>query len=261
MRLVDMSLVQSSADFDAGGASHPVHELIYVLTPGYSVTVGGKTFDASPGDVFIYPARTPHRPEVRRDLTVRIYVVQWREAGHSSRSSHPLRSSRLKRVYPLHVRDQAGRLLASLTWMWEAYPPRAAGDRRLLHSLLVAILEEVKRLAARPAMTLAERVTHYMRQDMARPLALKELAAAERVSVYHLIRAFRRETGETPGRRLQRMRVERAVNLLTSTSEPLKTIARAVGYSSAAHMGHLVRRLTGRTPGDFRRSHSLRAGR
>ncbi len=42
-----------------------------------------------------------------------------------------------------------------------------------------------------------------------------------------LIRRFRDETGETPIKRLQRLRVQRAAALLRGTREPFKVVARA----------------------------------
>jgi hypothetical protein len=63
-----------------------------------------------------------------------------------------------------------------------------------------------------------------------------------------------RETGETPGQYLQKLRVQRALSLLTTTADPLKTIAQAVGFASPTHLAGLIRRATGRRPGSFRQS-------
>jgi transcriptional regulator GlxA family with amidase domain len=39
---------------------------------------------------------------------------------------------------------------------------------------------------------------------------------------------------------------------LTTTTDPLKTVARAVGFSSPTHLAALIRRATGRRAGSFR---------
>ena len=106
-------------------------------------------------------------------------------------------------------------------------------------------------------MSLAERVVHYFEQHLHEPVTLDEVASAMGISIPLLIRQFRRETGETPIKRLQRLRVQQAVALLRGTREPLKVVASRVGISSLAHLTLLLKRHAGRTPGEFRRGQDV----
>ena len=70
-------------------------------------------------------------------------------------------------------------------------------------------------------------------------------------------RRFRAATGETTVSYVQRIRVERAKRALETDSVPIEEISWAVGYEDAASFRRLFKRLTGLTPGDYRRRFRL----
>lgn len=71
-----------------------------------------------------------------------------------------------------------------------------------------------------------------MRERLADPLTLADIAAEAHLSVYHFIRVFREVTGETPHRYLTRLRIEQAQQLLTSTAFTIEQVAERCGFSS-----------------------------
>lgn len=239
-RLLNIEMVQTSGDLQTLDAAHDAHEFVYLLTPGYRVRIGGEVHGGLPGDMFLYPRRRAHKPLLKCDLNTRFICVQWQEEGDPFER------------YPTLVHDARGRVLLLLQWLWEVFPACSAVDRRLVTALWTAARVEYRRLALSTPVSFADRVRHYMARDLHRPLTLLELARSEGVSIFQLIRRFRRETGQTPGQYLQQLRVQRALNLLSTTGEPIKAIANTVGFSSPAHLAALVRRSTGRTPGSFR---------
>lgn len=86
------------------------------------------------------------------------------------------------------------------------------------------------------------------------PLTLTDLAAHARVSVRTLTRRFHAETGQSPLRWLLHRRVDRARQLLETSTLPMDLVARHSGLGSADSLRqHLLRR-TGLTPTAYRRS-------
>ncbi|MCZ0979205.1 helix-turn-helix domain-containing protein [Streptomyces diastatochromogenes] len=86
------------------------------------------------------------------------------------------------------------------------------------------------------------------------PLGLADLARHAGVSVRTLSRRFHAETGVSPLQWLLHQRVERAKELLETTSLPMDRVARAAGLGSADSLRqHLLRR-TGLTPSAYRAS-------
>jgi AraC family transcriptional regulator len=101
-------------------------------------------------------------------------------------------------------------------------------------------------LRLRPALEMIE-------DRLSDPIRLTDLAAAVGLSPFHFARLFTATFGEPPARWLMRRRVERAVELIRTTPEPLSQIAYRTGFSSQAHMSRRVKHALGRSPGVIRR--------
>ncbi len=98
------------------------------------------------------------------------------------------------------------------------------------------------------------RAITYVETCFAGPLDLAGIADAAGASIARLTRAFKRDLNMTPYDFVIRTRVARARHLLTATNLPLTEVALQCGFSDQQHMTHLVRRITGSTPGALRRS-------
>ena len=70
-------------------------------------------------------------------------------------------------------------------------------------------------------------------------------------------RRFTTATGDTPIVYVQRLRIERAKRRLERSGDPIERISWAVGYEDPASFRRLFKRLTGLTPGEYRRRFSL----
>ncbi|MEU9171404.1 helix-turn-helix domain-containing protein [Streptomyces sp. NPDC048420] len=89
-------------------------------------------------------------------------------------------------------------------------------------------------------------------RNLDKPLTLADLARHAGVSVRTLTRRFHAESGVSPLQWLLHQRVERAKELLETTTLPMDQVARACGLGTADSLrGHLVRR-TGLTPSAYR---------
>ncbi len=97
-------------------------------------------------------------------------------------------------------------------------------------------------------------VLDYMEENLARPIALRQLGELAGISTRHFERAFRQAVGVPPHAYVVRKRVARAQNLLLS--EPgltIDEIAVRAGFSSSSHLSSTFRRQTGYSPTAFRR--------
>lgn len=89
----------------------------------------------------------------------------------------------------------------------------------------------------------------------ARP-TLDELAAIAGVSRFHFSRMFAKATGLPPTRYLERLRVERAKDMIRSSGLPLVQVALAVGFADQSHFTRRFRRWVGCTPARFARDNA-----
>lgn len=84
----------------------------------------------------------------------------------------------------------------------------------------------------------------------------RELAKLAGCSPTHLNRTFARFFGEPPGRYAARLRLRHAAELLlTKPGLSIKEVAAEAGYGDALNFSTAFKRLFGRSPREFRRSH------
>jgi transcriptional regulator GlxA family with amidase domain len=102
---------------------------------------------------------------------------------------------------------------------------------------------------------------NFAREHLAESLPVERLADAARLSLRQFGRAFRRETGETPAKAVERLRVEAARMRLQDGSEPIEQIALAVGFTDPERMRRAFVKLHGHPPQSIRRESRLNGGR
>ncbi|MFF3124185.1 GlxA family transcriptional regulator [Streptomyces sp. NPDC057908] len=93
-------------------------------------------------------------------------------------------------------------------------------------------------------------------QHLDEPLTLTDLARNAGVSVRTLSRRFHAETGLSPLQWLLHQRIERARELLETTTLPMDQVARASGLGTADSMRQHIQRRLGLTPSAYRASFS-----
>ena len=108
--------------------------------------------------------------------------------------------------------------------------------------------------AAAPHAQLAAAVD-VARQRYAEQLLVSDLAAAADMTVAQLERTARRVLGLTPKQLIMRFRVERALHLLVTTSDPIADVAHASGYYDQSAFGRHFRRVAGTSPSAYRATH------
>jgi AraC family transcriptional regulator len=180
------------------------------------------------------------------------YLRERRDAALSS-SAQPMRD--LSDLSDLTIRDplaeQLGRTLIE---------GRNAGDRLYAESVGQTL---VMRLAGlQPSRTKVsalskwrlKRVQEYVDAHIDEALHLPDLAAAAGLSRMHFAAQFRAATGYRPHEYLLHQRIERAKEMLSSLEMPLVEVALNVGFRAQAHFSTVFKRLTGQTPGRWRRS-------
>lgn len=95
------------------------------------------------------------------------------------------------------------------------------------------------------------RVKELLSARYAQNVRLSELAREARLSRFHLVRAFKRETGLTPHAFLINRRVDVAKHWLRRGATPAD-VAVAVGFADQAHLTRVFKAHLGFTPGSYR---------
>ena len=93
----------------------------------------------------------------------------------------------------------------------------------------------------------------FLHENAARPIGVDDVVRHVQLSRRSLEIRFQNAVGRTVHAEIQRVRLERAKQLLTETDLPIPKVAEATGYGSASYLGQVFRQSLGITPARFRR--------
>jgi PAS domain S-box-containing protein len=108
-----------------------------------------------------------------------------------------------------------------------------------------------------PTFESVQDVVDHVRANLAEPLRVADLAAAAGCSPSVLDRRMKRVFGVSATQYVLRIRVERAAELLTTTEQSVADVAAAAGFYDQADLTRRFASLTGDTPAQYRRNHSV----
>ncbi|MEU9112490.1 GlxA family transcriptional regulator [Streptomyces sp. NPDC048483] len=96
-------------------------------------------------------------------------------------------------------------------------------------------------------------VQQWITENPASDLSVDALAARAGLSPRHFARAFRDEVGMTPGRYVDRTRLEAARRRLEDTADGIEEVSRHCGYGTPEAMRRAFIRVLGAAPAEYRR--------
>lgn len=103
-----------------------------------------------------------------------------------------------------------------------------------------------------------QRVCSYIDNSLAESPTLQQLAAEAHLSQDHLIRTFKTYLGVTPHQYVINRRIEKAKELLISTSMPISELALSTGFSDQSHLTTVFSKTVGLSPARYRSLNKVR---
>jgi transcriptional regulator GlxA family with amidase domain len=139
-------------------------------------------------------------------------------------------------------RDHGGEVSRAVARKLVIYHRRAGGQ-----SQFSALLE------LEPKSDRIQNSIDYANSNLKRALSVEELADVANLSPRQFSRAFSAETGQTPAKAVERLRVEAARLLLEQGRLSLDVVATHVGFSDREHLRRACQRVLGQPPQIVRR--------
>ena len=98
------------------------------------------------------------------------------------------------------------------------------------------------------------RVISYMEKNLFKKITLDELARVSNFEKSYFVRFFKKETGTTPFKMLNEMRLDRASDLIASTNMKIYDIAESLGYNTLSFFISEYKKRFGFTPSAHRKN-------
>lgn len=132
-------------------------------------------------------------------------------------------------------------------------PDEAAALRLQIAGILIEAAKAGEARSTGQEAGLVTAAIAHLEQHFDKPLQMDAVAETIGCSRSRFYAAFRRETGMSPNDWLLRLRVDKALALLAGDAAPsVAEIAHATGFSSHAYFCQVIRKYTGRSPGEHR---------
>lgn len=216
--------------------SRQVRRMASVCTGAFILAAAGLLDGKRATTHWFHAARLQQRyPRIRVDSN-RIFIhdgALWTSAGISAGIDLAL---------AMIEEDLGAEVSANVARQLVVYHRRPGGQSQ--YSLLLALNPSSDRI--RSALS-------YAREHLHQPLTVADLADAACLSERQFGRLFRAETGQTPAKVIEQLRVEAARVRIEESGEALEAIARGVGFSDPERMRRAFIRVFGLSPQAMRR--------
>lgn len=247
--------------------THSYYEVCLAYSGEGRFTVGGDHHRVTAGTVFI--ARPGQVHEIISDRTDPLGIAFWGFTLAPGRGTAPSRAGWWRGLLDVDrpaLSERLGLLPATITALADEVTRPRSGQRGLLTALGASLVIETARafatdddLALEPTQVdrrsvVVATMERYLLDNLARPLAVRDVAAVVHLSERHAERVFHAQTGESLKAALRRLRLERAARLLLESDDPVTEIARRCGYPEVRPFSTAFRRRYGQPPTDFRRT-------
>lgn len=97
------------------------------------------------------------------------------------------------------------------------------------------------------------KAVHYIRRHAFEGITVEDILREVPLSRRALEHRFRRRLGRTPKEEIQRLRLDQAKSLLSSTDLPLARISDRLGFHQPSYLSAVFKKATGKTPARYRR--------
>jgi transcriptional regulator GlxA family with amidase domain len=94
----------------------------------------------------------------------------------------------------------------------------------------------------------------YAKRNLHTALSVEQLAGAARLSPRHFSRAFQAETGQSPAKAVETLRVEAARVMMEQGRHPMDIVANETGFADRERMRRAFLRAYGQPPQTMRRN-------
>ncbi|KIL41219.1 AraC family transcriptional regulator [Gordoniibacillus kamchatkensis] len=234
------------------------HELIFIAKAKGSFTIDNKTHELKDGMLLYIRPDMPHALETDPGAPVSCFSVHFSYARVTIHESQwkiaeepqalPLQAAQgLKDYY--QIED----VFKKLAETWNAkLPGYEFAAKTLLQQLLTAIAQNMKKENQNFSISLkAEKIIQYMHEHIQDKITLAQLSDLVQLSPTYLSRAFKEITGYSIIEFFNKMKMDKAKEMILEGNRKIKEVAGALGYTDEFYFSRLFKKTEGISPSEY----------
>ncbi len=239
------------------------HVLIYCVDGMGWLHLGGKHWTIKKGDIFVCPPNILHSYGADDKSPWTKYWIHFR--GKNANSYMTILGLTIDSPI-LHI----GENTKILSWLQDIFNILKTGYTQsnliFATSYLNNILSYINSLSMNKFLSKAEdmnmeKMITYMLDNINDNLSLDQLSIYANISKYHFVRLFRSKTGYTPIDYFNRLKIQKACELLETSPAKINMISSSLGFSNPYYFSIAFKKIVGQSPQSYRQiySHKLPA--
>lgn len=234
--------------------AHDYYQLLYTLDHSGRIEFGGDQHAFENGSIVFLPPQTFHEVHSKKMTTVLVLEFETHDLNHTI--SKLLENERFDQAFILSLNNPDKGIIQHI---WRRLLNETSNDESLNElaievGLAELLLRFVRSGASRERRKeeLSQQIKQYIVQNYYSINRLDDLVSAFNYTGRYLTQIYKEAYQQTPMQAVQDKRIEKAIELLTTTDLEIISICFQVGYESLATFYRQFKMKTGQSPKKFR---------
>lgn len=239
----------SDMTMNVKGHKHKHYELNFLTRGKTKMMINERTFEYESYDFILIPPQVTHLLYESEYATFDNFVIWFKVDEDQAQTDE---------IIKLH--DYNGVVQFLCSQIYKTYMDTGMENNELILLYLKAVLCHMKKGAiistnkhSDSAESLIRQTVRYINANIfERPLTVGEVSRIYNISPEHFSRSFKKETGVTPVRYMNELRIAEAKRLLAENSMSVKEISAKLFYTEPFYFSKQFKKIAGSSPSEYR---------
>lgn len=223
---------------------NPFHRLFFVLEGEFIAYIDGSPITVKKNQILYVPNEVSYQSE---SLSSEFYYIgAMFSLGNDGSNDYPFKS-----LYDLQFPEKFAKLFENLekVWLSKTFGYRLRTKMALYDIFRNLLAEHLMINDILHGYNTIKSAVHYIEENYYKDfIDLNDLAKMSGITPTHFIRLFKSIYSTTPIKYINKLRMDRAIELLDHSSIPINEIAQQLGFHDVSYFSKLFKRTYGKSP-------------
>lgn len=258
---------------------HQFVEIVYILSGSAVHTVGGREYHVKCGDITIINSGITHKftSDVNSDENFVTYDLMFSPDFFGAEDIEMGEFEALKNnflfhsMFPMDAGSQPDMHISGggysdygeiFTRIYHEYNRKERGFIQIIRAYIIELIiklfrniEQTEEIVLPPnKLDSITNAAKYIEGNYTSKLSIDDIASRAFLSPDYFRKLFKKVTGSSVTSFQQKLRIDEACRLLSTTDVPIKDICVSIGYNDMAAFYQIFKKVTGKTPNEYRKN-------